>query len=459
MSSTSALANQPAASGTRGEDGLRQELGLLDATMINVGTIIASSIFIVPSAIAAAFTASFPTILVWIVGAVISLCGALCIAELGAAMPKAGGQFVYLQRAFGPVWGYLYGWGSSVVINPASIAAIAVGFATYFGFFVPLSGAGIKAVAIGSIMLLTVINCFGLKVGAITQNVVTLVKIAAVVALMALCLILPGGNVANFQPFWPLEPASSLVGAFGVAMVAVLWGYDGWIEITYVGSEMKNPARDMPRSILLSTLLVSVLYVGVSIAILYVLGRGNAASSQLVAADAMKVVLGVGGATFITLAVLLSTLGSNHGIVFTAARIPYAMAREGQFFRWAARLHPRYATPNTSLIVQGFWSSFLVLLGGYNFLISCMVFVSFLFYSLSCIAVMVLRKKEPGMPRPYRAWGYPVTPVVFVLFSAYLIVNSIRELPRASLYGAGFLALGLPFYWYFRRKDAKTLRR
>jgi APA family basic amino acid/polyamine antiporter len=459
MSSTPALVNQSAAPPIRGEDGLRKELGLLDATMINVGTIIASSIFIVPSAIAAAFTASFPTILVWVVGAVISLCGALCIAELGAAMPKAGGQFNYLQRAFGPVWGYLYGWGSSVVINPASIAAIAVGFATYFGFFVPLSGAGIKAVAIGSIMLLTFINCFGLKVGAITQNVVTIIKIAAVVALVVLCLLLPGGSAGNFQPFWPLEPASSLVGAFGVAMVAVLWGYDGWIEITYVGSEMKNPARDMPRSILLSTLLVSVLYVGVSVAILYVLGRGNAASSQLVAADAMKVVLGVGGATFITLAVLLSTLGSNHGIVFTAARIPYAMAREGQFFRWAARLHPRYATPNTSLIVQGVWSSFLVLLGGYNFLISCMVFVSFLFYSLSCIAVIVLRRKEPGMPRPYRAWGYPVTPVVFVLFSAYLIGNSIVELPRASLYGAGFLALGLPFYWYFTRtqgrKDAK----
>lgn len=456
MSSSPTLVTQ-AAAGTRGEDGLRKELGLLDATMINVGTIIASSIFIVPSAIAAAFTASFPTVLVWVVGAVVSLCGALCIAELGAAMPKAGGQFVYLQRAFGPIWGYLYGWGSSVVINPASIAAIAVGFATYAGFFLPLSPNGIKAVAIGSILLLTFINCFGLKVGAVTQNVVTIVKIAAVVALVALCLLLPGGSARNFQPFWPLEPASSLLGAFGVAMVAVLWGYDGWIEITYVGSEMKHPARDMPRSILLSTVLVSVLYVGVSIAILYVLGRDNAAGSTLVAADAMRVVLGAGGATFITLAVLLSTLGSNHGIVFTAARIPYAMAREGRFFSWAGKLHPRFDTPNTSLIVQGVWSSVLVLLGGYNFLISCMIFVSFLFYSLSCIAVIVLRSKEPDMPRPYRAWGYPVTPVVFVLFSAYLIGNSIVELPRASLYGAGFLALGLPFYWYFRRREAKTL--
>ncbi|HEU5219927.1 MAG TPA: amino acid permease [Gemmatimonadales bacterium] len=452
MSSVSPAIEAAVPAGTRGEDGLRRELGLLDATMINVGTIIASSIFIVPSAIAAAFTASFPTVLVWVVGAVISLCGALCVAELGAAMPKAGGQYIYLQRAFGPVWGYLYGWGSSVVINPASIAAIAVGFATYVGFFLPLSAPTVKVVAIGSILLLTLINCFGLKVGAVTQNVVTLIKIAAVFALIALCLLLPGGSTGNFQPLWPAEPAGSLVGPFGVAMIAVLWGYDGWIEITYVGSEMRNPARDMPRSIVLSTVLVSLLYVGVSLAILYVLGRAGAAQSPLVAADAMRVVLGTGGAAFITVAVLVSTLGSNHGIVFTAARIPWAMAREGRFFSWATRLNPRYATPNTALIVQGVWSSFLVLLGGYTFLISCMVFVSFLFYSLSCIAVIVLRRREPGMPRPYRAWGYPVTPVVFVLFSVYLIVNSIRELPRPSLYGAGFLLLGLPFYWYFRQR-------
>lgn len=458
MASTQTLPAQPVPAGTRGEDGLCRELGLLDATMINVGTIIASSIFIVPSAIAAAFTASFPTILVWVVGAVISLCGALCIAELGAAMPKAGGQFIYLQRAFGPVWGYLYGWGSSVVINPASIAAIAVGFAMYVKVFVPLSNDGVRAVAIGSILLLTVINCFGLKVGAITQNIVTLLKIAAVIALIGFCLLLPGGSTGNFQPLWPAEPATSLIGAFGVAMVAVLWGYDGWIEITYVGSEMRNPARDMPRSILLSTVLVSVLYVGVSLAILYVLGREGVAKSQFVAADALRVVLGTGGVVFITIAVLVSTLGSNHGIVFTAARIPWAMAREGQFFRWASRLHPRYATPNTSLVAQGVWSSLLVMIGRYNDLITCMVFVSFLFYSLSCVAVIVLRRREPAMARPYRAWGYPVTPVIFILFSIYLIVNSIIEQPKFSLIGAGLLAAGLPFYWYFT-KGGKTVGR
>lgn len=434
------------------DDGLKPQLGLLDSTMINVGTIIASSIFIVPSAIAASFTTAFPTILVWIIGAIVSLCGALCVAELGAAMPRAGGQFIYLQRAFGPVWGYLYGWGSSVVINPASIAAIAVGFATYFGGFVALGPWGIKGVAIGSIALLTLINCFGLKVGATLQNAVTLVKIAAVIALVVLCLVLPGGNAANLTPFWPTESLGNLMLPIGAAMIAVLWGYDGWIEITYVGSEMRNPARDMARSILFSTILVSVLYVGVSVAVIYTLGQAAAAKSSLVAADAMRVVLGGAGATFITIAVLVATLGSNHGIIFTAARIPYAMARQGQFFRWAGQLNPKYTTPNTSLVVQGVWSSILVLLGSYNDLITCMVFVSFLFYALSCAAVIRLRSREPDMVRPYRAWGYPVTPIVFILFSIYLIGSSIAAQPVFSLIGAGLLVAGLPFYEWFKSR-------
>ncbi|NOT07907.1 MAG: amino acid permease [Gemmatimonadales bacterium] len=440
--------------GPPGDDGLRPELGLLDATMINVGTMVASSIFIVPATIAASFTASFPTLLVWVVGAAVSLCGALCIAELGAAMPKAGGQYVYLQRAFGPLSGFMYGWGSSVIINPASIAAIAVGFATYLGFFLPLSGLGIKLVAAGSVMLLTLINCGGLRVGALTQDVFTLIKIAAVAVLVLLCFALPGGSAANIQPLWPTEPVGSLVGPFGVAMIAVLFAYDGWIEITYVGSELKNPARDMPRSILLSTVLVSILYVGVSAGVLYVLGQSETAKSSLVAADAMRVVLGPIGASLITVAVLISTLGSNNGIIFTAARIPYAMAREGQFFPWAARLHPTRHTPNTALLVQGVWAALLALSGTFNQLLTYVVFVSFLFYAMSCAAVIVLRRREPGLDRPYRAWGYPVTPIVFILFSGYLIGNSLVATPIDSAIGLALLGAGLPVYLYCRARYA-----
>jgi APA family basic amino acid/polyamine antiporter len=433
-------------------DGLRPVLGLLDATMINVGTMVGASIFIVPSTIAALFTGSLPTVFVWIAGGLVSLFGALCLAELGAAMPRAGGQYIYLQRAFGPVWGFLYGWGAAVVINPASLAFVAVGFATYLGFFFPLSPLGVKVVAVASLGALTLLNYFGLRVGALTQNILTLIKIGAVLALIGLCLLLPGGSAANLQPVWPAESLIGLVAPFGLAMILVLGAYDGWIEITYVGSEMRNPGRDMARSIVLSTLLVALLYVGVSVAAVYVLGRAGTAASTLVAADAMKVVLGPAGGAFITLAILVSTIGCNNGIMFTAARIPYAMAREGRFFAWAARLHPTYQTPNRVLVVQGIWSAVLALSGTYNQLLTYVVFVGFLFYALSCAAVMLLRRREPGLPRPYRTWGYPVTPVVFILFSGYLILSSIIQTPRDAAIGGGLLLAGMPVYWWCKRR-------
>ncbi|HJR36099.1 MAG TPA: amino acid permease [Gemmatimonadales bacterium] len=435
-------------------DGLKPQLGLFDATMINVGTIVGASIFVVPSAIAAAFSASFPTLMVWIAGGVVSLFGALAVAELGAAMPRAGGQYIYLQRAFGPLWGFLYGWGAAVVINPAALAFVAVAFGSYLGFFFPMSPLGIKLVAGASILALTALNCFGLRTGATTQNVLTLIKIGAVIGFVALCFLLPGGGPANIQPLWPAEPLGTLIAPFGLAMILVLGAYDGWIETTYVGSELRDPGKDMARSMVFSTLLVTVLYVGVSLACIWVLGRAATAASTLVAADAMRVVLGPAGGAFITIAILISTTGANNGIVFTSARIPYAMALEGRFFRWAAKLDPVHRSPNRVMVVQGFWASALVFTGTYTQLLTYMVFVSFLFYALSCAAVMVLRRREPGMPRPYRTWGYPLTPVVFILFSGYLILNTIVNAPRDAAIGGGLLLVGLPVYAWCRKRYA-----
>jgi amino acid transporter len=442
---------------------LKAELGLLDSTMINIGTMIASAIYLVPATIAAQFTAAFPTLLVWIVGGVVSLFGALAMAELGAAMPKAGGQFVYLARAFGPVWGYLYGWGASVIINPASIAAIGVGFATYLDFFaaragMPLGGWGVNAAAVGSIAGLTLLNCFGLRLGALTQNVLTAIKVAAAVGLIAACFLLTGGSPAKLQPFWPTESFGSMIGPFGVAMVAVLYAYDGWMEITYVGSELKRPGRDMPLSILWSTVIVTILYVGVAFAVTYVLGRAGVASSTTVASDAATVVLGASGAAVIAGSIIISTTGANNGIIFTAARVPYAMARDGQFFGWAGRVHPKYAVPTVALVVQGIWSSLLALSGTYNQLATYVVFVAFLFYAMSAGAVVILRRREPDLVRPYRTWGYPITPIVFIAFAGYLIWNTIAEQPVDSAVGIGLLALGLPFYYGlgWHRAAAKT---
>ena len=434
--------------------GLRRELGLFDATMINAGTIIASAIFIVPSFLAATLGSSIPMLLAWVAGGLVSICGALCVAELGAAMPQAGGQYVYLGRAYHPVLGFLYGWSAFFVINTASIAAIAVGFATYAGFFVRVSAGGIQAVAVASIVALSLLNCLGLRVGAFTQNLLTSIKIGALLAIVGLAVALPGGSAENLSPLWPVGDTTALAAKVGPALVAVLWAYDGWIESTYVGGEIKNPGRNLPLSIVWSTLLVMVLYVLVNAAYLYLLAPARIAASPLVASDAMQVVLGAGGATFIAAAILVSTLGANNGIVFTSARIPDAMAEEGLFFRWARHLHPRFNTPVPLLLLQMGAAVALTLTGSYVQLATYVVFVSFLFYGLSAGAVLLLRRREPMMGRPYRAWGYPVTPIVFILFALYLVADTIVHTPRESAIGAGIVLVGLPAYWLWRRPRA-----
>lgn len=442
---------------------LKRQLGLLDSTMINVGTIVASAIFIVPSVIAGELHASLPTILVWVVGGAVSLLGALSVAELGAAMPKAGGIYVYLREAYGPVWGFLYGWSSGVVINPASIAAIALGFATYLGFFVPLGDAGTKVVAVVSIVGLTVLNSLGVRLGAITQNVLTLTKIGLLVALIAVGFLLPGGGVANLAPLWSGGPVSEQIASFGVALVAVLWAYDGWIEITYVGSEVKDPDRNLPRSVILSTFIAIVLYCLVTASFAYVLSPAKMAGSSLVASDAAQVTLGRAGAGLVAVAIMTATLGSNNGIVLTAARVPYAMARDGLLPRWLAGVHPRFLTPVPSLAVQCVISIALTWISTepswknvYSRLFTYVVLAEFVFYAMSCGAVIRLRRRAPDLVRPYRAWGYPVTPVVFILFSLWLVFNTAKEDPADTLMSALLILAGLPLYWWQRRMS--TLR-
>ena len=430
---------------------LKRQLGLFDATMINVGTIIASAIFIVPAGIAAGLHATSLTIAVWIVGGIVSLLGALSIAELAAAMPRAGGAFAYLSEAYGPVWGYLYGWANGTVVNPASIAAIAVGFAGYMGFFVPLSGGGIKVVAIASIVGLTVLNTIGVRAGALTQNVLTVLKIGILVSLIVIGFAVPGGSTGNFQPFWPSASASSLIGPLGVAMLGVLWAYDGWIETTFVAGEVTNPGRNLPRAIIYSTVIAVALYVLVTVSYTFVLSPDRVAASSLVASDAAQVTLGRMGAGFVAGAILISTLGANNGIVLTAARIPYAMARDGLMFKWIGGVHPRFLTPVPSLIVQAAISIGLTLTGRYDQLYTYVIFTQFLFYAIMCSAVIRLRSTAPAMERPYRAWGYPVTPIAFILFAAWLVGNTILEKPIDSLKGSVILLAGLPLYFYWRR--------
>lgn len=443
---------------TRQAPELRRELTLLDSTMINVGSMVASAIFIVPTSIAAQIESSLVVVLVWVVGGIISLFGALAIAELGTLMPRAGGQYVFLREAFSPLWGFLYGWTAFVVIISGSISAIAVAFATYLGYFFPMDSVAIKTVAIASILFLTVINCFGVKLGALVQNGFTFVKIAALGALILLSVLLSGGSAANFSPLLPSVAASSLLGPILIAMIAVLWAYDGWIEITFIAGEVIQPEKNIHRSLILSTAIVVALYVAINLGYIYVLGLEKISRSQLVASDAATVLMGPTGAAFAAAAVVISTFGANNGFVITGARIYYAMAKQQLFFRSFAGVHARYSTPVPSLIGQGIWASTLVLTGTYEQLFTYVVFASWVFYAMACAAVFILRKRWPERDRPYRTWGFPYTPIVFILFASVLVVSSIWQNPRDSLIGVGMIVSGIPMYLLWSGKIRKADR-
>jgi len=430
---------------------LARVLTLLDATMINAGGIIGSGIFMVPATIALLTGSTSLILAVWVFGGLISLFGALSVAELGAAMPRAGGQFVYLNEAYGPVWGYLYGWSCVAVINTASIAAVGVAFSEYLSFFFPLSTMGIKSVAILSVILLTIINILDVKSGARAQNIFTLLKIGAIFGIISLGLVMDGGSAENIQPFYPDRPLPALVGPLGLAMVSVLWTYDGWIFITYVAGEVKNPGRNIPLSLVFCMLIVISIYLLINFVFTYTLGIGAMGTSTLVASDSAFIFLGEKGAVLVSIIILISLLGANNGFILTSARINYAMARNRLFFQQAAKVHPKFKSPANALIIQAVWACTLTFSGTYNQLITYIIFASWIFYAMSCAAVIILRKKRPEMKRPYKTPGYPYIPIIFILFAVFLTFNTILEAPRDAAVGAGIILAGLPLYFYWKK--------
>ena len=430
---------------------LERVLSLLDATMINVGGIIGSGIFMVPATVAFFTGSSSLFFLVWILGGIVSLFGALSVAELGAAMPQAGGQYVYLNEAYGPIWGYLYGWSAVAVINTASIAAVGVAFSEYLGFFFPISDASIKGIAVVTIVLLTIINIVDVKSGARFQNLFTLSKLGAIFGIILLGLIMEGGTNQNLSPIFSDKPFIGLIGPLGLAMVSVLWTFDGWIFITYVAGEVKNPGRNIPLSLIFCMLIVVSVYLLLNYVLLFILGFTGMNGSELVVSDAASVFLGNKGAAVVTLIILISLIGANNGFVLSSARINYAMARDKLFFNQAAQIHSRFKSPANALIIQCVWACLLTFTGTFNQLITYIIFTSWIFYGMSAGAVIILRKKKPDMDRPYKTPAYPWIPIIFIFFAIFLTINTIMEAPRDATIGAGIILAGLPLYYYWKK--------
>ena len=432
---------------------LKRVLSLMDATMINAGGIIGSGIFMVPATVALYTASSSLFFMVWILGGVVSLFGALSVAELGAAMPKAGGQYVFLNEAYGPVWGYLYGWSAVVVINTASMAAVGVAFAEYLKFFYTISDLAVKEIAIFSIILLTIINIVDVKSGARFQNVFTFAKLGAILGVILLGLFLEGGSTQNFSPLFTDRSPLSLIGPLGLAMVAVLWTFDGWIFVTYVAGEVKNPKRNIPLSLILCMVIVMTVYLALNTVLVYVLGFDQMIGSELVMADAASKFIGGKGAAIVTIIILISLIGANNGFILTSARINYAMARDNRFFKQAAIIHPKFQSPANALIIQCIWACILTFSGTFNQLITYIIFASWIFYGMSAGAVIILRKKKPDMERPYQIPFYPWIPIIFILFAIFLTVNTILEAPRDAAIGSGLILAGLPLYYYWKKND------
>jgi APA family basic amino acid/polyamine antiporter len=430
--------------------GLRRALGLLDATMVNVGVMIGSAIFLTASDVARVFPHPLAQLAAWVVAALFSLAGALTIAELSAALPEAGGLSVYLDRAFGPFWGFFYGWALFVVIQTASIAAVAVGFASYFGHFVPLSPHAAEGLAICAIGALTLVNVLGVREGVVTQNVMTFAKMAVIGGLIVLAFASGRGGSWSHLSASPGRSTAGLA-AMGAALIGPLFAFDGWITISYMGGEVKRPARNLPLAALASVAIVAAIYLALNAAYLFVLGSSSVAHSDLVAADTARTLLGERGADLAAGMVALATLGGLNGNVLGGARVLYAMAGAGVFWRPAGQVHPRFGTPAMALAVQGAASMVFVLTGRFDQLIASVLFASWLFYAMGGIAVFVLRR-DRALQRPYSVPGYPVVPALFILFAAVLLLSTFVADPRDSLLGIALLSTAVPVYLLARRK-------
>jgi APA family basic amino acid/polyamine antiporter len=446
-------------------------LTLLDATLLIVGSVIGSGIFFAPAIMAGYLQSPGLLLGLWVLGGLLTLAGALSYAELAAAMPRAGGQYVFLSEAFSPLFGFLYGWTLLLAINTGFVAAVAVAFAKTLGYFVPgvgeehvlvsLPGATFttaQLVALAVIAVLTWLNVTGLRTGASVQNLFTLAKLGALFLLVGLAVFTARGALANFEPIASLAlgPKGLEVGLFAAlagAMSKALFSYDSWYSVTFAAEEVKDPERNLPRSLVLGTLGVTVAYAATVAVYLYMvpIGEMAAITEDRIGTEAAVRAIGPAGGAFVAVAILVSTFGCVNGLTLSGARVVYAMARDGLFFRGAARVHPRHRTPAAALVLHGVVAGALTLTGTYSDLLTLTAFSSLLFNVLTVVGLFVLRRRRPDLPRPYRVAFYPVVPLLFVAVALFFLVYMPVADPRNTGLGLLLTAAGVPAYAYWRR--------
>ena len=426
-------------------DQLLRKLGLLDATLIIIGIVIGSGIFLLPNVIARSLPSRGAILAVWIVAGVLSAFGALAYAELGAMMPATGGQYVYLREAYGPCCAFLCGWVFVLAVMPGGIAFLAVGFSIYLDHFIPLAAPMRTAVSLFLVAALSAINYIGVVQGAWIQRIFTTAKIAGLVLVIGSAALYTQGPAHTQAAAQPLSYSG-----IGVAMTACLMAYNGWSYVSFVAGEVKNPQRNIPASLMIAMVAVIALYMSANLAYMNVLTVPEIAATERVGSAVAERTMGSIGASVLSAVVLLSVIGAINGNILTAARVPFAQARDGMFFRRFGQVHPRFKTPAFAIVAQALWSGLLILTGSYETLFTYSILSAWIFYALSVAAVWILRRKLPDLPRPYRMWGYPYTLILFLIVSVWFMADALITQTKPSLMAIAIAAAGVPFYLIWR---------
>ena len=434
---------------------LPRRLGLISAMAVLVGTTIGSGIFRVPATIAAEVGTVGSIALLWIVGAIVAVFGALTIAELAALYPRSGGIYVFLREAYGPLPAFLFGWTELLVIRPSALGALAILFAEYTGHFFPQLGtAGERVLAGLAIAVLAATNVRSVDWAAVVANVTTVAKVGALVGVALLVFIF--GDINTGALAQPIHWSPSSWGGFGVALISVMWAYDGWADLTFVSGEVRDPERTLPRALLGGVAIIVLIYLVVNLAYLWVLPVDQMVGARLVAADAASRIFGAAGAGVISALVMLSAFGALNGSTLTGPRILYAMADDRLFFRPIAHVHPKFRTPDMAIILCSVLGIAYVSIRGFERLANDFILGIWPFYALAVGAVFILRRKHPDLERPYKTLGYPIVPLVFLLASVLMLANSLIRDPRPTLIDFGIILIGIPVYLLWRKRAGQS---
>ena len=472
---------------------LPKKIGIWSATSIAIGSIIGSGVFMKPASMAAELGSPVWLAIVWVVAGLLSLFGALIYAELGAMLPETGGIYAYFKYMFGEFFAFLFGWAAFAVINTAAVAAIGFICAQYANYFLhlprfdvaieqsytlhipfigdlhPLENMGVKVLAIFLVILFSFLNYRSLKAGSYFQVLSTIVKIAVIGLLIIGIFSSNNGSVQNFWHAENPKHGADLLSGFVIAMTGAFFAFDGWINVNYIAGEIKDPQRNIPRSLVAGVLACIVVYLLVNQAYLYALPVEKVASSSLVASDAINVAMGQTGSAIVAALIVICTLGAMNGNIMATCRITYAMGKDKIFLPFVGKLHPRFQTPGNAVWLHAAWTSLLIFSGSFDMLADMFVFITWIAYGAGAIGIFLLRKRMPDKPRPYKMWGYPVVPVIFIAFTFFYLVLTVyndtvnylsgKQPVINSLLGLLITLIGIPFYFYYRKREPAIVNR